>query len=237
MWPLPVTKEGSLLCTLSQPLLDSPYPSQAGHGVLSISCSLPTQVPSPIPSPAQLNFPCRGGVGDSDFHGNKFLTPPLPAPLHRLLRGGGWGLFTVHVTSAAASSWPGPPRPSSFSPFPPPDLSTADMLGLLNVCSRGLTHLDCILALEGVPALCPPPWDLVSLGSVSWGWEPAVGVGLLVGGGAKSASFFRIWSRGRQPQSLCVLGKGPLETLAKACLIFSVCVVCVGTSTPMHGGA
>lgn len=90
MWPLPVTKEGRLLFTLSQPLLDSPYPSVADHGVLGISCSLPTQVPSPIPSPAQLNFPCRGGVGDSDFHGNKFLTPLL-APLHRLLRGGGGG--------------------------------------------------------------------------------------------------------------------------------------------------
>lgn len=207
MWPLPVTKEGSLLCTLSQPLLDSPYPSLAGHGVLSISCSLPTQVPSPIPSPAQLNFPCRGGVGDSDFHGNKFLTP-LPAPLHRLLRGGGWGLFTVHVTTAAASSWPGPPRPSSFSPFPPPDLSTADMIGLLNVCSWGLTHLDCILALEGVPALCPPPWDLVSLGSVGDGnrlleWGFWWGAGLSqhpfseyrVEGGSPKACV--CWERGR----------------------------------------
>lgn len=125
--------------------------------------------------------------------------------------------------------------------IPTPRLVHSGYDGLLNVCSRGLTHLDCILALEGVPALCPPPWDLVSLGSVSWGWEPAVGVGLFGGGaGAKSASLFRISSRWRQPQSLCVLGKGPLKTLAKACMIFpvlSVCVVCVGTCTRVctHG--
>lgn len=54
MWPLPVTKDGSILCTLRHPpRFPLPY---SGHGVLSISCSLPTQVPSPIPSQAQLSF-------------------------------------------------------------------------------------------------------------------------------------------------------------------------------------
>lgn len=67
MWPLPVTKNWRIFLHCSSP--SEIPPTLAGHSVFSVSCSLPTQIPlpSPIPSRAQLSFPCKGGVGDSDF--------------------------------------------------------------------------------------------------------------------------------------------------------------------------
>lgn len=51
--------------TLLQPLRDPPYPTVAGHGVFSISCSLPTQIllpfRIPFPGSAQFSLQRRGG--------------------------------------------------------------------------------------------------------------------------------------------------------------------------------